>query len=136
LATSIISHTVEDFYLTRAGDMWLLGTLLYQVMTGTQYWPSHVSDEQILSIMADPTQKLPHQRKAVIPLVQKMLEGSGESGNTLSGSARGGLLSRDPAHRMTADELIKHLQDDMPTAQVTLNPGPIRIQEAVEIAGL
>lgn len=136
LAPSMISHSVDDVHLSRAGDMWLLGTLLYQVMTDVPYWPSHASDAQILSIMDDPSQKLPHERKPVMPLVQKILTGSGNSDDALLGSNGRGLLCRDPANRMTADDLIKHLQNDLPTAQVTMNPGPIRNIGEIELAGI
>jgi serine/threonine protein kinase len=132
----MMDPNVDDVYLSRAGDMWLLGTLLYQVMTDQPYWPEDASDEEILSIMADPTKKLPHELKTVMPLVQNVLEGSGEQGDNSKGPKYGGLLSRDPNRRMTADDLIKHLQDDMQTAQGTLNPGPVRQMDAFEITGL
>lgn len=127
---------MESVYLTRAGDMWLLGTLLYQVMTDTPYWPAHTSDAQILEVMADPSRKLPHERHPVHSLVQRILTGIDDSGEMPGGGNKGGLLSRDPAHRLTADNLTKHLMDDMPTAQATINPGLVRPTGLVELAGV
>lgn len=136
LANSLSSPHVEDVYLSRAGDMWLLGTMLYQVMTDAPYWPPHASDAQILEVMADPSKKLPHERNPVHPLVQRILTGEDDSGTSHLGDSNRGLLTRDPARRLTADNLTKHLKDDMHTAQVTLNPGPIAPVDDVELAGL
>jgi serine/threonine protein kinase len=117
----MLSPTDEKIHLNPAHDMWMLGTLVYEVMTGEPYWRKSLRDVDVLQIMADPNKPLPHEEKPVLQLVQLILKD---------------LLHRDPAQRLSSSDLIKRLEADMATAGArTMNPGPIVNQDDVILDG-
>lgn len=69
----------------------------------------------------DPTAKLPHDERPVLPLVQEILSV---------------LLHSDPLQRIPSTELVKRLEKDMPTAVHTVNSGPIVTEEHIVLPGL
>jgi hypothetical protein len=76
---------------------------------------------QVLRILADPSQKLPHEEKPVVPIVQELLAI---------------LLQRNPLDRISSSALVKRLEEDMLTAVVTVNAGPIISEEHIVLPGL
>ena len=121
LAGDMLTASDDKVHLTVAGDMWMLGMLVYQVMTGEPYWKKSLRDEEILQIMADTRRPLPHKEKPVLNLVQLILEQ---------------LLHRDPNQRLSSSDLIKRLEQDMATAGAkTINPGPVVDEQAIVLEG-
>lgn len=121
LAAEMLTANDEKVHLTVAGDMWMLGMLVYQVMTGEPYWKKSLKDSEVLQIMADPRRPLPHKEKPVLNLVQLILES---------------LLHRDPNQRLTSSDLIKRLEQDMATAGAkTINPGPVVDEQPIVLDG-
>lgn len=112
LADKMLTAPGEKIHLNPAYDMWQLGILVYEVMTGQKYWPESMTDDDVLRSMADPTKPLPHVTRPMgLDLVQKVMDK---------------LLHRDPMKRFTSAELIKRLEQDLATAgAVTLNPGDV-----------
>ncbi|NJR42259.1 MAG: hypothetical protein HC767_05985 [Akkermansiaceae bacterium] len=121
LAREMLTRNDEKVHLNIPGDMWMLGMLVYQVMTGEPYWKKSLKDSEILQIMADPRRPLPHKEKPVLNLVQLILES---------------LLHRDPNQRLTSSDLIKRLEQDMATAGAkTINPGPVVDEQPIVLDG-
>lgn len=110
LAEKMLTALGEKIHLSPAYDMWQLGILVYEVMTGSKYWPESMSDGDVLRAMADPRKPLPHEERPMgLDLVQKVMEH---------------LMHRDPQERFSSADLIKRLEQDLATAgAVTLNPG-------------
>lgn len=102
----------EKIHLSPAYDMWQLGILVYEVMTGQKYWPESMTDGDVLRAMADPSKPLPHETRPMgLDLVQKVMVE---------------LMHRNPEKRFTSGGLIKRLEQDLATAgAVTLNGGDI-----------
>jgi serine/threonine protein kinase len=91
--------------------MWMLGTLVYELMRGEPYWHESMADQQILRVLRDPTRKLPHQERPVVPMVQKLLVR---------------LLERDPEARLTARDCELELTQNatvMAGGNATINAG-------------
>lgn len=110
LAETLLTAMDGQIRLNSAYDMWNLGILVYETMTGQKYWPETMSDGDVLRAMADPRKPLPHEERPMgLDLVQKVM--------VL-------LMHRDPQQRFTSAGLIKRLEQDLATAgAVTLNPG-------------
>lgn len=75
----------------------------------------------MLDIISDPSKKLPHEERPVLPLVQEILSI---------------LLHRDPTERISSSALVARLEHDMPTAVDTVNPGPVVTEEAIVLQAL
>lgn len=112
----------EKINLSPAYDMWQLGILVYEVMTGQKYWPESMSDAEVLRVMADARKPLPHEERPMgLDLVQKVMMR---------------LMDRDPMNRFSSAELIKRLEQDLATAgAVTLNPGDVIEEPDLVIEG-
>lgn len=76
---------------------------------------------QVLEILADPSGRLPHEQRPVLPLVQDILCI---------------LLHRSPQERFSSSGLVQRLTLDMPTAANTMNPGPVVTESHVVLPGL
>jgi serine/threonine protein kinase len=101
----------QPIVFTTAFDMWQLGTFVYEVSVGKKYWPASQTDLQILHALASPSVQLPHEARPVeTELVQRILSQ---------------LLTRNPAHRLTADSLKKLLdkEEETGTLAATINAG-------------
>jgi serine/threonine protein kinase len=107
----------EKIRLNPAYDMWILGVLVYEVLTGEPYWKD-LKNLQVLQIMADPRRPLPHEERPVAPMFQKIL-------------AR--LLHRNPLQRMSSADTIKRLELEatLINGGNTLNAGTILQQDDI-----
>lgn len=76
---------------------------------------------QVLKAMVEPTAKLPHEERPVLPLVQEILSI---------------LLHSDPLQRISSSSLVKRLEKDMPTSVHTVNAGPIVSEGHIVLPGL
>jgi serine/threonine protein kinase len=101
----------QPITFTTAFDMWQLGTFVYEVSTGTPYWPEATTEVQILHTLATDSARLPHEDRPVkTELVQRILSQ---------------LLTRDEAARLTAESLKKLLdkEEETGTLAATINAG-------------
>jgi hypothetical protein len=76
---------------------------------------------QVLRVLADPSEKLPHEKKPLCPVGHDLLEA---------------LLNRNPLERITSSELVKRLESEISTAVNTVNHGPIVSEQLVILPGL
>ena len=101
----------QPITITTAFDMWQLGTFVYEVATGSPYWPANTTDLQILHTLASDSQKLPHEERPVqAELVRRILAQ---------------LLTRSAEARLTAESLKKLLdkEEETGTLAATINAG-------------
>lgn len=122
----------DKVHHTFAGDMWMLGMLVYQVMTGEPYWTKSVEncdvtssglndDFKVLQILSDPRRPLPHEHKSVLNVSQQILEN---------------LLHRDPGQRLTSSDLIQRLEQDLSTGDAnTISSGPVVYEQSIVLDG-
>ena len=107
--------------ITPAFDVWQLGLLVYEALSGCPYWTRHSNDSDILSTLQEPTAPLPHESNPVVTIVFQGL------------LAR--CLERDPAKRITAHELEAALRAevsrDVPNR--TLNGGTVTTEITVQL---
>lgn len=100
-------------------DMWQLGVFIYELSTGRPYWPSRMTDGQILHNLATPQARLPHESNPVsIDLVNRIL---------------GQLLTRDEGARLDAvalKALLDH-EEETGTLSSTMNAMPPRASPVV-----
>ena len=101
----------EPVVLQPSFDMWQLGTFVYEVATGKPYWPTSMTDLNILNTLADTNAPLPHEERPVnTELVQRILSQ---------------LLTRSASHRLSAESLKKLLdkEEETGTLAATINAG-------------
>jgi hypothetical protein len=97
-AREMLTPTCHKLPLTPAYDMWMLGMLVYEVVTGEPYWRESLSDSEILNILANPNEQLPHQQRPLEGAVQKLVAQ---------------LMERNPAARISASDLHRQLHNNM-----------------------
>lgn len=55
---------------TAASDIWMLGQVVYEMMTGQSYWPASLKDTGVLQTLSSPSRALPHEERPVKHPVQ------------------------------------------------------------------
>lgn len=66
MAPAMLSANPDDIPRpTRASDIWMLGQVVYELLTGQPYWPPRSKDTQVLQILASPNRPLPHEDSPV-----------------------------------------------------------------------
>lgn len=119
LAQALLNR--EHVAINMSYDMWQFGTFVYEVATGKPFWPRNLSEQQILQVLARDSARLPHEENPVPQeLVQRILSQ---------------LLTRNPAHRLTAESLRKLLdkEEETGTLAATINPGYARTEAPIEL---
>lgn len=110
--------------LATSFDMWQLGTFVYEVATGKPYWPSSMTDLQILNALASESTPLPHEERPVsTELVQRILSQ---------------LLTRKATERLTAEALKKLLdkEEETGTLAATINAGKAMTEQPIVLDGV
>lgn len=91
----------NEVFLNQESDIWMLGIVVYQVLTNGPYWDATMSDKEVLEAMNDPYRKLPHERKPVNNLAQQILAA---------------MLCRNPSDRISVKTLIERLSTSFTTS--------------------
>lgn len=114
--------TDDKIKMQSSYDIWRLGILVYEVMSGERYWHDYMSNTEVLQALANPNAPLPHQERPVShDIIQKVLVY---------------MLARDPASRINANDLYTMMEEEVVTASMvrTLNSNaPIHQQQPVEL---
>lgn len=55
---------------TTASDVWMLGQVVYEMMTGSSYWPTTLKDTGVLQTLSNASRPLPHEDRPVTQPVQ------------------------------------------------------------------
>lgn len=121
-AREMLLESEDEIKMQKSYDIWRLGILVYEVMTGESYWHDSLTDLDVLQVLANPTALLPHEERPVgREVMQKVLVH---------------MLERNPDTRINATDLYTMMEEEVVTASMvkTLNSNaPIHQQQPVEL---
>lgn len=118
----MLTESEERVKMHSSYDIWRLGVLVYEVMSGERYWQDSMTDIEVLQVLSNPGAPLPHQER---PVSREVIQ-----------SVLVRMLARDPQARINATELYTMMEEEVVTASMvkTLNSNaPIHQQKPVEL---